>query len=100
MVFLSHCCTELCPIMDMTNLFGEAVSLFIVDTKINVSVHKDNSVSLVLEETVLPQFTPWSNNYASKTIWFFQEIYKRGIKLNNIATMEQLVSIVPAENLI
>jgi hypothetical protein len=59
----------------------------------NVSVHEDDSGALVLAETLPPQFTPRSKYYATKTIWFCEEIYKRGIKLNKIETSEQLGDI-------
>ena len=92
-ISLSRCFRSLFPFMDMTNLISEDVGLIIVDTKMNVHIHENNSGELILAETLLPQFTPRSNNYASKTIWFCEEIHKRGVKLNQIATMEQLGDI-------
>ncbi len=59
----------------------------------NISVHEDNSGALVLAETLPPQFTPRSKYYATKTIWFREEIHKRGIKLKKIETSEQLGDI-------
>ncbi len=44
----------------------------------------------MLAETLPPQFTPRSKYYATKTIWFREEIYRRGIKLLKIETTEQL----------
>ena len=38
----------------------------------------------------LSQFTPQSKWYASKTIWFCEEIVKQSIKLFKIDTVEQL----------
>ncbi len=58
-----------------------------------VSVHEDNSGALVLAETLPPQFTPRSKYYTTKTIWFHEEIHKRGIKLLKIDTSEQLGDI-------
>jgi hypothetical protein len=55
-----------------------------------VSVHENNSGALVLAETLPPQFTPRSKYYATKTIWFREEINRRGIKLLKIETFEQL----------
>jgi hypothetical protein len=55
-----------------------------------VSVHEDNAGALILAQTLPPQFTPRSKYYASKTIWFQEEINKRGIKLLKIATADQL----------
>ena len=60
------------------------------DTTMNVSIHEDNSGSLVLAKTFPPQFTPRSKYYASKTIWFREEINKRGIKMLKIDTDEQM----------
>ena len=55
-----------------------------------VSVHEDNSVALVFAETLPPQFTPRSKYYATKTIWFWEKIHKREIKLLKIETSEHL----------
>ena len=40
-----------------------------------------------------PQFTPRSQYYAAKTIWFWEQIVKLGIKLLKIDTTEQLGDI-------
>lgn len=69
---------------------GDAVGLPIGDTTLNVSVHEDNAGALVLAKTLPPAFTPRSKYYAIKTIWFREEIVKRGIKLLKIDTVEQL----------
>jgi hypothetical protein len=45
---------------------------------------------LVLAETLPPQFTPRSKYYATKTIWFHEEINRHAIKLLKIETSEQL----------
>ena len=37
-----------------------------------------------------PKFTPRSKYYCIKTVWFREEIQKRGIKLLKIETVEQL----------
>ena len=55
-----------------------------------VSVHEDNLGALVLAETLPPQFTPQSKYYGTKTVWFREEIIRRGIKLLKIETSEQL----------
>ena len=55
-----------------------------------VSVHEDNSGALVLAETLPSQFTPRSKYYATKTIWFCEEINRREIKLLKIETSEQI----------
>jgi hypothetical protein len=54
---------------------------------------KDNSGALVFETTISPQYTPWSKYHAIKTIWFWEEIHKQGIKLLKIDTTEQLGDI-------
>jgi hypothetical protein len=59
----------------------------------NVLVHEDNSGALVLAEMLPPQFTLRSKYYATKTIWFCEEIHKRGIKLKKIETSEKLGDI-------
>ena len=59
----------------------------------DVSIHEDNAGALILAKTLPLQFTPRSKYYASKTIWFREEINTRGIKLFNIDTVEQLGDI-------
>ena len=76
--------------MDMVEFLGKEVGLPIHDTTIKVSIHEDNAGALVLAETLPPQFTPRSKHYASKTIWFREEIFQRGIKLLKIDTCDQL----------
>ena len=53
-----------------------------------LSVHEDNSGALVLAKTLPPQFTPSSNYYVIKTIWFHKEIRKRCIQLLKIDTVK------------
>lgn len=89
-IALAHCCRELFPIIDITMSLGDAVGLPIGDTTLNVSVHEDNAGALVLAKALPPAFTPRSKYYAIKTIWFREEIVKRGIKLLKIDTVEQL----------
>ena len=92
-IALSACWRELFPIIDMVLSMAEATNLPVGDTTMNVSIHEDNSGALVLAQTLPPQFTPRSKYYAIKTIWFLEEIFKRGIKLNKIDTIEQLGDI-------
>ncbi len=87
------CMRELIPIMDMVQLLAVAVGIPAGDVNMRVSVHEDNLGALVLAETLLPQFTPHSKYYATKTIWFCEEINRRGIKLLKIETSEQLGDI-------
>ena len=92
-IALAACCRELFPIIDMVEALTTSVHLPIGETTMNLSVHEDNSGALVLAKTLPPQFTPRSKYYASKTIWFREEIHKRGIKLLKIDTVEQLGDI-------
>ena len=89
-ISLSHSCRVLFPICDMTQALGKAVGLPIGETTIKVSIHEDNAGALVLAQTLPPQFTPRSKYYAAKTIWFREKIFKHGIKLLKIDTLEQL----------
>ena len=89
-IALAACMRELIPIMDMVQSLAVAVGIPAGDVNMKVSVHEDNLGALVLAETLPPQFTPRSKYYATKTIWFCEEIHKRGIKLLKIATTEQL----------
>ena len=59
----------------------------------HVSIHEDNAGALVLAETIPPEFTPRRKYYAIKTVWFREEIIRRGIKLLKIDTVEQLGDI-------
>jgi hypothetical protein len=89
-IALGACMRELIPIMDMVQLLAVAVGIPAGDVNMRVSVHEDNLGALVLAETLPPQFTPRSKYCATKTIWFCEEINKRGNKLLKIETSEQL----------
>ena len=81
-IALAHCCWELFPIMDQLAELGEIVGLKTKDlTTMKVSIHQVNAGALVLAQTIPPQFTPRSKYYAVKTVWFHEEIQKRGVKL-------------------
>ena len=84
---------ELIPIIDMVQSLAVAEGRQTGVVNIKVSVNEDNLGALVLAETLPPQFTPRSKYYATKTIWFREEIHKRGIKLLKIDTTEQLGDI-------
>ena len=90
---LAHSCRELFPIIDITISLGKSDGLPIGDTTMNVSVCEDNAGEFILDKTLSPQFTPRSKYYASKTIWFREEINTRGIKLFKIDTVEKLGGI-------
>ena len=93
-IALAHCCRELFPVMDIVQEVGDVVGLETKDmSSMHVSVHEDNAGALVLAETIPPAFTPRSKYYAIKTVWFREEIQKRGVKLLKIDTIEQLGDI-------
>ena len=79
--------------IDMTKYLGKSVGIPIGETKINFSIHEDNSVALVLAKIFPPQFTSRIKHYSAKTVWFCEEIVKLGIKLCNIDTVKQLGDI-------
>eukprot|EP00956_Cyclotella_meneghiniana_P021875 scaffold40516_cov93-Cyclotella_meneghiniana.AAC.5 len=92
---LAHCCRDLFPVIDIVSEIRKTVGLETDDVAtMHVSIHEDNAgAALVLAETFPPQFTPRSKYYAIKTVWFCEEIHKRGVKLFKIDTIEQLGDI-------
>ena len=76
-----------------TKYLAKSVELTILETIINVSIHEYNYGALILEKTLQPQLTIWSNNYATNTIWFCEEIVKRWINLFKIDTVDKLGDI-------
>lgn len=93
-IALAHCCRELFPVCDIVKEVGKVVGKKTEDmSSMHVSVHEDNAGALVLAQTIPPEFTPRSKYYAIKTVWFREEIVKRGIKLLKIDTVEQLGDI-------
>ena len=87
---LAHSCQELFPLIDITQELGAAVGLPVDPATMQVSIHEDNSGALVLADMIPPQFTPRAKTYHVKTIWFREEIKRRGINLLKIASVEQL----------
>jgi len=65
---------ELIPIIDMVQSLAVAEGRQTGVVNMKVSVNEDNLGALVLAETLPPQFTPRSKYYATKTIWFREEI--------------------------
>ena len=59
----------------------------------NVSIDEDNADALILAKTFPTQFTPRNKYHASQTIWFCEEINKRGINLLKIDTVEKMGDI-------
>jgi hypothetical protein len=92
-IALAHSCRELFPIMDMSCALGAAVGLPVGETTMNVSIHEDNAGALILADLLPPEFTPRSKYYAISTVWFREEIKRRGIKLLKIDTKDQLGDI-------
>ncbi len=80
--------------MDGVSIMGKAIDLPVGDTTIQVLIHEDYFEALFLAKTLPPQFTSWSKHYHAKTIWFWEEIVKRGIKLLKISTTEQLGDLI------
>ena len=87
---LAHSCQELFPLIDITQELGAAVGLPVDPATMQVSIHEDNAGALVLADMIPPQFTPRAKTYHVKTIWFREEIKRRGIKLLKIASVDQL----------
>ena len=80
--------------LDMAIDVGDAVGFPTKDiASMSVSVHEDNAGALILAQTLPPQCTHRSKYYATKTVWFREEIQKRKIKLLKIDTKEQLGDI-------
>ena len=77
---MDHCCRELFVIIDISTSLDKVLDMPIGDTMMNVSIHEDNVGSFVLACTFSPQFTPRIKFYVINTIWFRQDIFKRGIK--------------------
>ncbi len=90
MIALGAFMRELITIMDMVQSLAVTVGIPAGDVNMRVLVHEDNSGALVLAETLPPKFTLCSKYYTTKTIWFCEEIIKRGVKLLKIETSEQL----------
>jgi hypothetical protein len=89
-VAISHCTSELIPIMQMVEFLGPAVGFPVDCTSMHVCIHEDNAGALILADTLPPQYTPRSKHYHIKTILFRELIKKLKIKLVKIETFEQL----------
>ena len=65
---LADCCQEIITIIVMVDDVGADIGLAQSDnSRMHVCIHDDNAVVLVLDQTLLPQFTPSSKHYAVKT---------------------------------
>ena len=89
-ISLAHFCREMFPIIYINQSIGKAVGLPVGVPSMKVTFYEDNSGAIILARTLPPTFTPRSKYYATKTIWFLDEIIKRKIVLLKIATTEQL----------
>ena len=87
---LAHNYRYFFPLIDKTKSLVKQLWLSIGETEMNLSINEDNYGALILENTLPPQFTPRSKNYADKTIWFCEEIVKCGINLCKIDAVDQL----------
>ena len=81
---------ELFPIININRSLGKSVGLTVGVPYIKLSIHKDNVGAIILSRTLPSKFTPCSKYYATKTIWFCEEINKRKILLLEISTTEQM----------
>ena len=90
-IALGSCCRDLLPVIGLVDEIGVAVGMkdpndnSASSTK-HVTIHEDNSGALILATTPPPQFTPRSNHYAIKTIWFCEKIIEYKIKVAPIET--------------
>ena len=64
----------------MIQLLGKAAGLPVGVTSTKGSILKDNTGALILARTFPPKFMPCSKYYATKTIWFREEINKRRLR--------------------
>jgi hypothetical protein len=80
-------------VSSLTKSINLPIGKTIMNVSVHLAVHEDNPEALVLAKTLPPQFTPQSKYYAIKTIWFCEEIFKRGIQLLKIDTVKQLGNI-------
>lgn len=87
---LAHCCKELFPLIELAKSLAEHFKLDPVKTTMNVTIHEDNAAALILGNTLPPGYTSRSKFFHLETIWFREEIAKRGITLQKVDTKEQL----------
>ena len=87
---IDNCCLELFHIINITQSLVKVVGLPVGVPSMKVSAHEYNAGALILTMTLPPKFTPHNKYYATKTIWFCEEINKSKILLLKIATVDQL----------
>lgn len=86
---LHHNCRYLFLVADIVGLLGSALEKPTGKTKMKVSIHEDNTGSLNMAQTLLPQHISISKHYAIKTVWTRKQIMCRGIKLLKLDTVKQ-----------
>ena len=89
-IALDHCCQDIFPIVDITQLMVKSVGLPVRVSLMKVYIQEDNSGPLILARTLPQKYTPHSKYYETNTIWFHEDINKRKIVLLKIETVEQL----------
>ena len=87
---LAACCRDLFPIIDLTKSMADHYKLDTAVTKMNVTIHEDNASAVIFAKLIPPEYTPRSKFFHLETVWFREEIIKRGIEIVHIATKEQL----------
>jgi hypothetical protein len=90
---LAHCCKELFPLIDLAKSLAAHFKLEPVESTMSVTIHEDNAAALILGNTLPPGYTPRSKFFHLETIWFREEIARRGINLVKVDTKEQLGDI-------
>ena len=83
---LAHCCRELFTIINITPLVVKAVVLLVRVPLKKFYVQKDNTAALIRDKTLPPKVTPCSKYYATRMIWFREEINKKKMALMKIST--------------
>ena len=71
-------------IINITPSLGKSVGLPVGVPLMKLSVNEYNCGALILYGTLPPRFAPRSKYYATKTIWFCEEINKSKIVLLKI----------------
>ena len=89
LIALADCCREIIPVIAIVDEVGAAIGLTqSKNSKMHVCIHEDNKGTLVLDQTLPPQFTPASKHYAVKTHWFRERCIDLGIVTKKILTTE------------
>jgi hypothetical protein len=88
-VALSSLCSDLFPLIDITQEICSALLLHPPDTvQMHIKIHEDNTGTLILG-----QLEPWQMTYAVKYNWFWKHLVPHKVQLFKIATIDQLCDI-------